>query len=138
MYYCAPKAHLSKLYESQEFWCCLNYCQIVLLFNFRVHHKIWLMYLLPSTLTMYCMSVVTADPPGDQTCCEEPDNPWAQSSPRLQLSLHCGFLRGILQWWGNQHLYGVYGKCHCLPCVKTTIENWILCRSMQWTFQTGL
>lgn len=41
----------------------------------------------------------------------------------MQLPLHCGLLWGLLQRWGDQHLYGAYGERQRLLAGPTTNEH---------------
>ena len=52
----------------------------------------------------------SVDPPWNQACHQKPDYQRAAGAAWMQLPLHCRLLWGLLQRWGDQHLYGAHGE----------------------------
>lgn len=76
---------------------------------------------------------LSVDPPWNQACHSEPDYQRAAGAAWMQLSLHCGFLWGLLQWRRDQHLYGAHGKRH-----KTANEIYYQGAKDLWGWIAGL
>lgn len=92
------------------------------------------------TTTICCVSQTfmvssfptSVDPPGNQACHQKPDYQGAAGAARMQLPLHCGLLWGLLQRWGDQHLYGAHGERQTLLAGPTTNEHGIVVVGYQY------
>jgi len=90
---------------------CLNISHIRGLWMMKLHS---LPVLLSEQELMFSSFSSSVYPPRNQACHQKPDYQRAAGAAWMQLSLHCWLLWGLLQWWGDQHLYGTYGERHRL------------------------